>query len=411
MHNARVSAAPTRRARDQTAENHVAMMLADRIQEFLQRLTPLTRNSLLTELERLETCDGEMPGTAEILSKLRSEFRKDGSTQNRLSNPSRYFFAPLEPVLVDGAPEHANSGRIQRGSLAAIWEWVSRDLLRTMARDYVTKIDELIASNNQKEAIKVAATFQTKVVKSVESVLTSSDGADQIRRKLATYTASRTAYDDLAKALSVLRARDALAKFKDALPVNIHKFDDAQVAKITKLLHAFRKTNAEAIPFALALVATRLRTPWQLIRLAAKAAASKSAADIAATPYAITVSMALDRLENKKSELRIALRNERVLVAKEILEEIYDTEYAFQVRIDLLDQSDWGKRLRDLMTAIAALVEAEVARFPDNVAHVLGSRSLRSHSTLAGRLTYLAFKGRDAVSGGAAFCRKLIGQP
>ena len=386
------------------------MMLADRIQEFLQRLTPLTRSSLLTELERLETCDGEMPGTADVLAKLRSEFRKDGSTQNRLSNPSRYFFAPLEPVLVDGAPEHANSGRIQRGSLAAIWEWISRDLLRTMARDYVTKIEELIATNNQKEAAKVAATFQTKVVKSVESVHSSADRADQIRTKLATYTASRAAYDDLTKALCVLRGRDALAKFNDALPIKIQKFDDAQVAKITKLLHALKKANAEAIPFALALVATRLRTPWQLIRLATKAAPSKSAADIAATPYAITISMVLDRVENRRLELRAALRNERVLVAREILEEIYDTEYAFQVRIDLLDQSDWGKRLRDLMTAIATLVEAEVARFPDNVGHILGSRSLRSHNSLTGRLTYLAFKGRDAVSGGAAFCRKLIGQ-
>jgi hypothetical protein len=405
-----MSAARTPLAADQTAENYVAMMLADRIQEFLQRLTPLTRSSLLTELERLETCDGEMPGTADVLAKLRSEFRKDGSTQNRISNPSRYFFAPLEPVLVDGAPEHANSGRIQRGSLAAIWEWISRDLLRTMARDYVTKIEELIATNNQKEAAKVAATFQTKVVKSVESVLSSADGADQIRRKLATYTASRAAYDDLTKMLSVLRVRDALAKFNDALPLKIQKFDDAQVAKITKLLHALKKANAEAIPFALALVATRLRTPWQLIRLATKAAPSKSAADIAATPYAITISMVLDRVENRRLELRAALRNERVLVAREILEEIYDTEYAFQVRIDLLDQSDWGKRLRDLMTAIAALVEAEVARFPDNVGHILGSRSLRSHNSLTGRLTYLAFKGRDAVSGGAAFCRKLIGQ-
>ena len=386
------------------------MTLADRIQEFLQRLTPLTRSSLLTELERLETCDDEMPGTADVLAKLRSEFRKDGSTQNRLSNPSRYFFAPLEPVLVDGAPEHANTGRIQRGSLAAIWEWISRDLLRTMARDYVTKVEELIATNNQKEAAKVAATFQTKVVKSVESVLSSADGADQIRRKLATYTASRAAYDDLTKTLSVLRVRDALAKFNDALPVKIQQFDDGQVVKITKLLHALRKTHAEAIPFALALVATRLRTPWQLIRIATKAAPSKSAADIAATPYAITISMVLDRVENRRLELRTALRNERVLVAREILEEIYDTEYAFQVRIDLLDQSDWGKRLRDLMTAIATLVEAEVARFPDNVGHILGSRSLRSHNSLTGRLTYLAFKGRDAVSGGAAFCRKLIGQ-
>ena len=108
--------------------------------------------------------------------------------------------------------------------------------------------------------------------------------------------------------------------------------------------------------------------------------------------------------------MRVALKNNRVLVAKEILTDIYDTEYALRVRIDLLDQSDWGTRLDSLMNAIAALVEAEVARFPDNVGHVLGSRSLRSHQSLAGRLTYLAWKGRDVVSDGAAHFKKLIGQ-
>ncbi len=355
------------------------MTLADRIQEFLQRLTPLTRNCLLTELERLETSDGEIPGSAEIMAKLRAEFRKDGSTQNRMSNPPRYFFAPLEPVLVDGAPEHANSGQIQRGSLTAIWEWICRDLLPTMARDYVKKIDELVATNHEREARRVAAAFQIKVIKSLEGRLNSPDGADQTRKKLAAYTASRTAYDDLTKMLSVLRARDALAKFNEALPAAIQKFDDARVAKITALLNAFRKSHAGEIPFALALVAKRLRTHWQLIRLATKLAASKNAADIAATPYAIVVSMVLDRLEDSRSALRYALKNNRVLVARELLTEIYDTEYALRVRIDLLDQSDWGARLDSLMTSIAALVEAEVKRFPDNVGHVLGSRRLRSY--------------------------------
>jgi len=387
------------------------MTLADRIQEFLQRLTPLTRNCLLTELERLEMSEGEMPGSADILAKLRAEFRKDGSTQDRINNPSRYFFAPLEPLLVDGAPEHANSGRIQRGSLAPIWEWISRDLLPTMARDYIKKIDELILANNPREALRVAATFQIKVVKYLESTLGSPEGTEQTRKKLAAYTASRAAYDDLTKMLSVLRARDALAKFNQALPASIAKFDDARVAKITGLLHAFRKTHVEEIPFALALVAKRLKTSWQLMRLATKAAPSKSAADVAATPYAIVISMVLDRLEDKRSALRVALRSNRVLVAKEILTDIYDTEYALQVRIDQFAQSDWGIRLESLMTSIAALVEAEVARFPDNVGHVLGSRRLRSHDSLAGRLTYLAYKGRDAVTGGGSFLKKLTGQP
>jgi len=217
-------------------------------------------------------------------------------------------------------------------------------------------------------------------------------------------------YDDLAKMLCVFRARDALAKFNDALPTAIPKLDDASVSKLTALLDGFGKSHAEAIPFALALVAKRLKADWQLIRLATKAAPSKNAADVAATPYAIAVSMVLDRLDDKRLALRVALRNERVFVAKKILTEIYDTEYALQVRIDQFEQSDWGVRLGGLMNAIATLVDAEVARFPEKVGHVLGSRRLRSHQSLAGRLTYMAWKGRDAVTGGAAQIKKLIGQ-
>jgi hypothetical protein len=211
--------------------------------------------------------------------------------------------------------------------------------------------------------------------------------------------------------VGVLRARDALAKFNDALPVTIKNFDDATVVKVTALLDAFAKNHAEVIPFALTLVAKRLAIQWQLIRLATKAAPGKSAADISAVPYAIAVSMVLDRLDNRRAMLRGALKKNRVLVAREILTDIYDTEYALQVRIDQLDESDWGKRLQGLMDAIATLVTAEVALFPDNIGHVLGSRRLRSHNSLAGRLTYLAWKGRDVMSGGAAYCKKLIGQP
>jgi hypothetical protein len=380
----------------------------DRIQDFLRRLTPLSRNNLLIELERLEACDAAVPGSATVVEKLRMEFRKDGQTHNRLDNPARYFFAPLEPLLVDGAPEHANSGRILRGSISPVWEWISRNLLPTMTRDYVNAMNRLIAADNQREAGRVVSTFQTKVVKSLEGTLSAPDSAALARTKLAIYTASQAAYDDATKMLSVLRARDVLAKLGDALPAKIGKFDDAQVAKISALLDGVRKTNAETVPFALALVATRLKTPWHLIRLATKAAPSKNVADVAATPYAAVVSMVLDRLEDSRSVLRIALRNNRVLVAKEILTEIYDAEYALQVRIDRFDESDWGKRLQILMSAISALVEAEVSRFPDNVDHVLASRSLRSHQSLAGRLTHLAWKGRDAVSDGAAYWKKLI---
>lgn len=383
-------------------------MVSNRLQEFLQRLTAPTRNNLLSELERLELCGAEIPGSAAVMERLRAEFRPNGQAPQRGLAPARYFFAPLELLLNEGAPEHANTGRIQRGSLSPIWEWISRDLLPTMARDYTKQMSELVAADKQREARQAAAAFQTKVIKSLENTVSSPDGAEQIRSRLSTYTASRAVYDDLVKILAALRAQDALAQF---LPARLGKFEDDQVEKVTVLLDAFAKNHADQVPFALTLVARRLKSSWQLIRLATKAAPTKNAADIAATPFAVAVSMVLDRIEDCRAILRVALRNERILVAREILVTVYDAEYALRVRIDQLNGSEWGQRLERLMASIAALVESEVSRFPDNVGHILGSRSLRSHESLAGRMTYWAWKGRDALSDGFAFCKRMVGAP
>ncbi len=384
------------------------MIQIDRIWDFLQRLTPLTRSCLLNELERLEVSGVDLPGSADIQARLRAEFRPDGSSTARINHPHRYFFEPLEPLLVEGAPEEANPGRIPRSLLNPVWEWISRDLLPTMARDYVKAINKLVTSENEREIRKVASSFHTKVVKTLENTFKSPQANELIREKLAAYTASKSACDDVAKMMRALRAREALAKFEAALPVRIDKFDDTRVTKITALLDAFGKQHSDAIPFALTLVANRLAETWQLIRLATKAAPTKNAADVAKAPYAIAVPMALDRLEDRRLALRVALKNNRVLIAKALITNIYDTEYSLRVRIDQLDESEWGERLHSQMEAIAALIDAETSRFPPEVGHIFASRRLRRHETLAGRLTHLAWKGRDAVSSGAAYCKKLI---
>jgi hypothetical protein len=384
--------------------SEIAAMRVDRIWEFLQRLSPLTRSCLLTELERLEACGVDMPGTADLQARLRAELRPDGP--NEAPTPSKYFFAPLEPLLVAGAPEHANTGRIAQTSLTPIWEWIVRDLLPIMARDYEDQMKGLIASNKVKDAQQTASVFQTKVAKSLEGNLASADGAERARGKLAAYTASPSVYSDLVKIMGALRAREALAGFSKALPQKIAKFDDTQVDKITALLDAFRKKDPGAVPFALALVAGRLRAPRELMRLATKPARSRRAADVAATPYAVAVPMVLDQLDDKRIALRVALRKNRVVTGRDILADIDKTEAAIQAGIRELAASEWGARLRNLRATIVADVEAEVSRFPDEVGHILQLRGARGDGLLSG----LVWKGRDAISDSAAFCKRLIGQ-
>ena len=129
------------------------MTLAERIGEYLQRLTPLARSNLLTELERLELCDEPKSGSAALMEKLRAEFRPNGQAPGGSARPIRCVISSRRSnrCWLTAPPQHANSGRIQRGSLSAIWEWISRDLLPTMARDYTTqRMTDLIAADKQR---------------------------------------------------------------------------------------------------------------------------------------------------------------------------------------------------------------------------------------------------------------------
>jgi hypothetical protein len=383
-------------------------MKIDRIWEFVQRLSPLTRSCLLAELERMELCGVEMPGSADIQAKLRAEFRKDASSQNKEAEPSFHFFLALEPVVIEGAPDYDSPGRIPRGSLAPIWEWTTRDLLPTMARDFNAQMRGLIGTDKKKDLSQAVSVFQTKVVKYLENTLSDPAAAQMARAKLGSYTSARSAYGDLIKMMTALRSREAIAKFNKALPERFAKFDNAEAAKMAALLDTFRKGNADAVPFAIGMIGRRLKTPWHLIRLATRAAASKSAADVAATPYAIAIPMVLDRIDDGRRALRIALKQNRVLIGRDLLADIYDTEYALKKNIDQFDTSEWGVRLQELMDAVAALVAAEISRFPAQVGHVLGSRRLRNQDSLAGKLTSLAFMAGDAVTNGAAHVKKMI---
>jgi len=380
----------------------------DQIRAYLGRLTPQARASLLVEIERMLLYGEDVPGAAVMLAELRAEFRKSGLSSDRAGSPSRYFFKPIEALFVDRPPELANSGQISRGSLSAIWEWINQLLLPAMAGDYCEKMKQAILTNNAYEAKQVAAGFQIKVIKSLEAGLSSRKGIEGVRSGLGRYTSSRASFDDLTKIVSALRVGDAIVAYSEALPPKIENLEGETLVKARSLLDAFAAKHPEPMPFALTIVLKRLRAPWQLIHFATAMARSKNAGDVAATPYAVSVSMVLDLLDDKRVVLRQALKSNRIPVAKDILKEIYDIDHALRTRIGQFDRSDWGRRLDELMAAIDDDLQAEFRTLPENTAHVLGARTLRRHAS-SGLLISLVRKSRDALVEGASRVEGLFG--
>jgi hypothetical protein len=368
---------------------------SEQLKQYLAQLSPQVRGRLLGELERLLELGESIPRTEELIVSLRAEFPNG---PERISEAERFFFQPLEPVLVDGAPERANSGQIARGSLLPIWNLLKTDLLTTMAREYVTNVSKVLV--NPKEAEKLAAGFQKKALGYLDGTMRSADGRDMVRATLRMYTSSPATFDDLAKMFTVFRATEALGKFAHGLPPKITKLDGKALTKVLDQLKALKAANAGAVPFALTIVATRLATPWQLLHLATKVVESKAPAAIAAKPYALAVSMVLDQIDERRLLLAVALRSNRVVVAKGILKEIYAIERALKTQIELGD-SDWGNRLRNQMAAVAAALDAEVERSRTNVGnltHVLASGGLRPAQSLKERLAQAVEKGRSMIA-------------
>jgi hypothetical protein len=361
----------------------------ERIQQYLRRITPQARRNLLVEIERMQIYGEDMPGSGIILAELRAEFRNSGESQDRVGNPSRHFFHPIEILFVDRAAELANSGQISRGSLAAIWEWICKSLLPTMAQEYCDAMKTLLVMDKAREARRIAADFQGKVVKCLESTLASEELLERTRVVLAQYTASRGAIDDLKKIVSALRIADAIVAFNQALPASIDNLDAPTLAAVRAPLDVFAAKYPQAVPFALTIVAKHLKTPWQLIRLATKMAPGKRAPQVALTPYAASVSVVLDHLDDKRLALQRALKGSRVTMAKEILTDIYAIEEALQVRIEDLGASEWGRRLHNLMAAVAADLQIEFQGLPEGVHHVLESCKRHPHAAAHGMLASL----------------------
>jgi hypothetical protein len=119
---------------------------------------------------------------------------------------------------------------------------------------------------------------------------------------------------------------------------------------------------------------SRLAAPWQLIRLATKAAASDDTARVAATPYAQAVAIVLSEIEGMVAELRSDLRRGGNVAVTSLLKSIHDAARGVRTELNLDVDSPWSRQLAAVRAEISDLLKREIESAPARVRRLLRPR-------------------------------------
>ena len=138
-----------------------------------------------------------------------------------LGNPQRLFFAPLEPFLVDDAPERKHRGRIARACLDPIWKWICRDLMPRGSQD-LCRSGQTCCSARTRRTAPNRSRARSRIWPSSACAKRSTrrKGDDKARRRVAGQIGTPHAIEDVREIAAILRVarrarRDRVAPAAD----------------------------------------------------------------------------------------------------------------------------------------------------------------------------------------------------
>jgi hypothetical protein len=347
---------------------------AERLREYLQDLNPEARALLVRELERGSLRGLQVPGADLIVEALRPTFRKGTNQPARIGNPARLFFQPLEPFLVDSGPRVELPGRIERASLAPLWEWISRDLLAGEAQAYSEQATAALLAEDETRAGVLAHAFQDRVAAVITERLALAQQDERIRRRMLGQIALPRAIADLQTLHGALVHRDVFARLAARLPAIVSNLGEDQTANVAALVRQCSASQSDLLLPALVVVMNRLGARWQLIRLAIHAGDSDVAARVMQSPLALAVTLVFADIRCDIEMLRACLRRGAVAEAIGLCKELHDAFRAVRTEMNLAGDTAWSRELAGLRADVAGLLGSEIEATPGMVRRLLRIR-------------------------------------
>jgi hypothetical protein len=353
----------------------------ERLREYLRGLKPEARSMLVLELERGLLRGDDNPANQFVLDELRRAVRAEARPVKRIGDAARLFFAPFEPFLFDGPVDHKRVGLIARAALDPIWQWIGRDLMPAEAKALGEDINRALLTDDKTKVDQLVRMLHDRAILKMREVVTAIGQDDRGQRRFAIQVGTPRAIDDVTALLQILEIRDVLADLAKRLPLNIRALEREIIEQVkvhldtassAKALGGAANRKNDVVRYGLIMTMNRMTAPWQLIRVATRAADSDDTVRIAETPYGVAVSLVLGEVEAAVVELRTEFKAGKSVTS--VLKELHDAARGLRTEIDLSRDSAWSRQLTAIRADVSNLLKPEIDSTPGRVRRLLRPR-------------------------------------
>lgn len=232
---------------------------AQQLQGLLGGLPPLMAARLAKAIEIDRLNDGRMLPHELILDGLRPVLRRGQS--DRAPTPLRLFCRPFEDLLTVMPRKQKQKGRIERGAIMPVWNWVSQTLVPDAASAYAIGVKTAILSGNAEEMMKHAAKFWSAASKAMLEALGSGRKAAQAALE------SDLVVEDAREMALLLSVGDAIVDLQNKIPRPLPLLTEEYVWKLRDIYDRLAASAPEAAPYVAVVAMHRLERPWEALKL------------------------------------------------------------------------------------------------------------------------------------------------
>jgi hypothetical protein len=354
----------------------------EQLRDYLRTLKPEARAMLIVELERDLLRGEDVAGSQLILQELRRTIRAAGQKVPRIGDAVRLFFAPLEPFLINDAADHQRVGRIARSSLAPMWDWIGRELMPTEAKALVADVNRALFDDDRLKAEHLMRNLHDRAMFRITEVVAGGQKDESVQRYLAAQIGAPHAVETIATVAKILACRDVFPTVAQRLPAIMPAFEREQVDLVKALLTGATAQKAaegaiasknDIFLYGLVLVVGRLAEPWQLVRIATRAAASNDEIRVAETPFAVAVNIVFGDLECMLSDLRSGLKVRRQVAT--LVRALCAAVHGIDTELSFATDSHWSRRFAAIRGELVGTLQAAVEQAPVRVRRILRPRA------------------------------------